>query len=115
MSNVLSISRPLDYSIAAMEDRSANRTKLQMQASLRPSGSAGFTVIVKDISLSGFAAEALTGMRPGSRVWLTISGLSPLLSEIEWNDGTMIGCSFANLLNEAVLESVIERYAQHHA
>ncbi len=102
----------LNYAEAALEDRSAPRIKLRIPAMLRPSGFKGFSVIVKDLSLSGFAAEALTGMKAGTRVFITMPGLSALEAEIAWNDGTMIGCSFQNLLNQAVLSSILCRYSE---
>ena len=101
----------ISYAEAALEDRSAPRTKLRIPASLRPSGFKGFSVIVKDLSMSGFAAEALTGMKAGTRVFITMPGLNALEAEIAWNDGTMIGCAFQNLLNEAVLDSILNRFS----
>lgn len=100
----------LRYEHAAQEDRSAPRIKLHIPASMRPSASPGFKVIVKDLSLSGVACEALTGMKAGTRVWLTLPGLSALQAEIMWNDGTMVGCGFTNLLNPAVLENILARF-----
>ena len=98
------------YEHAAQEDRSAPRVKLHIPATMRPSGSPGFSVVVKDLSLSGVACEALTGMRSGTRVWLTLPGLAALQAEIMWNDGTIVGCAFTNLLNPAVLENVLARF-----
>lgn len=98
------------YEHAAQEDRSAPRIRLNIPATMRPSGSPGFKVIVKDLSLSGFACEALTGMKAGTRVWLTLPGLAALQAEIMWNDGTIVGCAFNNLLNPAVLENVLARF-----
>jgi hypothetical protein len=60
------------YEDAAQEDRSAPRIKLKIPAQMRPSGSPAFSVIVRDLSLSGVACEALTGMAAGTRVWLTL-------------------------------------------
>ncbi len=102
--------RFMRYEHAAQEDRSAPRVKLNIPATMRPSGSPGFAVIVKDLSLSGVACEALTGMKGGTRVWLTLPGLSALQAEIMWNDGTMVGCAFNDLLNPAVLENILARY-----
>jgi PilZ domain len=97
--------RFLRYEDAAQEDRSAPRVRL-----MRPSGSQGFAVVVKDLSLSGVACEALTGMGAGTRVWLTLPGLNALQAKIVWNDGTMVGCEFDTLLNVAVMENVLARY-----
>ncbi len=103
--------KTMSYAQAALEDRCAPRIRLRIPASLRPSGFKGFSVIVKDLSLSGFSAEALTGMKAGTRVFITMPGLSGLEAEIAWNDGTMIGCAFENLLNEAVLDSILEHFS----
>jgi len=101
---------PDRYAIAAQEDRCAPRTKVSIDATLRPSGSPRFPVRVKDVSLAGFAAEAVTGLRSGSLCWLTLPGLEGLQAEVMWNDGTMIGCAFAKLLNPAVHDMLIARY-----
>lgn len=98
------------YSTAAQEDRCAPRTKVSIEATLRPSGGARFAVRVKDLSLAGFAAEAVTGLRSGSLCWLNLPGIEGLQAEVVWNDGSMIGCSFAHLLNPAVHDHLIARY-----
>jgi len=98
------------YAIAAQEDRCAPRTKVCIDATLRPSGAPRFPVKVRDVSLAGFAAEAVTGLRSGSLCWLTLPGLEGLQAEVMWNDGTMIGCAFAKLLNPAVHDMLISRY-----
>lgn len=100
----------LRYEDAAQEDRSAPRIKLKIPAQMRPSGSPAFSVIVRDLSLSGVACEALTGMSAGTRVWLTLPGLSALQAKIVWNDGTLVGCEFDTLLNVAVMENVLARF-----
>jgi hypothetical protein len=100
----------LRYEDAAQEDRSAPRVRLHIPASMRPSGSTGFTVVVKDLSLSGVACEALTSMSAGTRVWLTLPGLAALQAKIVWNDGTIVGCEFDSLLNPAVHENILARF-----
>lgn len=101
------------YEDAAQEDRSAPRIRLKIPASMRPSGSPAFAVIVRDLSLSGVACEALTGMGPGTRIWLTLPGLAALQAKIVWNDGTLVGCEFDTLLNVAVMENVLARFPAH--
>lgn len=101
---------PTSYAFAAQEDRCAPRTRLSMEAMLRPSGQQGFKVVIRDLSLGGFACEAVTSMRPGQLCWITLPGLSALQAELVWNDGHMVGCAFANLLNQAVHDAII---AQH--
>lgn len=101
---------PDRYAAAAQEDRCAPRSKVNVEAVLRPSGGHKFAVTVKDLSLAGFAAEAVTGMRSGSLCWLTLPGFEGLQAEVVWNDGGMIGCSFAQLLNQGVLDLMLKRY-----
>jgi hypothetical protein len=100
----------VDYPTAAMEDRSAPRYKFALSAQLRPSGVTGFTVIVTDISLSGFACEAVTGMPIGARCWLTLPGLGPLQAEVIRNDGRIVGCAFSNLISPIILDNIIARH-----
>jgi hypothetical protein len=100
----------ISYATATQEDRCGNRERVHISAHLRPSGSTGFAVVVKNLSVAGFSAEALTGMKPGSRIFITLPGLAAQQAEIVWNDGTMIGCSFQNLLNKAVFENFVRQY-----
>lgn len=98
------------YEDAAQEDRSAPRVRLHIPATMRPSGSPGFAVVVRDLSLSGVACEALTGMGAGTRIWLTLPGLAAMQAKIVWNDGTIVGCEFDTLLNVAVMENILARF-----
>jgi hypothetical protein len=103
--------RPLvDYEKAAMEDRSAPRHRFAIKASLRPSGVTGFSVVVTNLSMSGFACDAITGIPIGSRCWLSLPGLAPLQADVVRNDGFTVGCAFSNLLSQVVLDSIIRMH-----
>jgi PilZ domain len=101
---------PMYYDDAALEDRSAPRVQLSIPAQLRPSGVTGFAVRVTNLSLTGFGCEATTGMPKGARCWLTLPGLAPLQAEVVWNDGRTVGCAFSNILNRAILDSILNRF-----
>lgn len=101
---------PIFYDDAALEDRSAPRIVLNIPAQLRPSGVTGFTVHVTNLSLSGFACEATTGMPAGARCWLSLPGLAPLQAEVIWNNGQTVGCAFSNVLNRSVLDAILNRF-----
>jgi hypothetical protein len=101
---------PMYYDDAALEDRSAPRITLSIPAQLRPSGVTGFGVRVTNLSLSGFACEATTGMPSGARCWLALPGLSPMQAEVIWNNGQMVGCAFSNVLNRSVLDAILNRF-----
>jgi PilZ domain len=95
------------YFAAAQEDRCAPRIALDIRATLRPSGTHGFTVIVKDLSVAGFCVDAVTSMRAGALCWLTLPGLSGQQAEVMWNNGTQVGCAFAALLHPSVLDRLL--------
>ncbi len=97
------------YAQAAQEDRCAPRTVLNIPAMLRPAGSGPFATKLIDLSLGGFAAQAVTGMRAGGLCWLTIGSFKGLQAEVIWNDGQVVGCAFANLLNPAIFDSILNR------
>ncbi len=99
------------YDLAAQEDRCAPRTRVTIAATLRAPGSPRFAVTVKDISIAGFACEAVTSMRSGALCWLTLPGLEAQQAEVIWNDGIMVGCAFSSLLNPAVQDMMIARYS----
>ncbi len=77
---------------------------------LRPSGSSAVPVIVNNLSISGFACETFNGLRPGTLCWLTLPGLGSQQAEVVWSRGATIGCAFANLLNQAVLDLILSRH-----
>ena len=97
------------YSAASQEDRCSPRTRIAVQASLRPSGARAFQTTVQDLSLGGFSAVALNKMHPGSLCWLTLPGLEALQAEVIWWSNGTVGCAFANLLSPIIHDSVLSR------
>ena len=102
------------YLVAAQEDRGAPRTQLLIPASLRPSGSRGFQTEVRDLSLSGFSAQSINKMHPGTLCWLTITGLESLQAEVVWWNNQLVGCGFSKLLNPIVHDMIIARFTTTH-
>ncbi len=101
--------RPDFYSMAALEDRCCLRSPVAISGMLRPQGEKSFPVRVIDVSIAGFACEVITGLHTGKICWLTVPGMRGQEAKIIWNDGRTIGCAFANLLNNAVVDDVIAR------
>ncbi len=97
------------YELASREDRCGQREDVTIQATLRRSGDRPFNVAVKDISVSGFACEAITRMPVGTRCWLTLPGLEGQQAEVVRNDGAIVACAFAHLLSAAVLDRILSR------
>lgn len=100
------------YAIAAQEDRCAPRVDVRIPSMLRASGCHAVPVTVTNLSISGFACETFSALRPGMICWLTLPGLGSLQAEVVWTQGAQVGCAFANLLNQAVLDLMLSRHAR---
>ncbi|MEH6758225.1 MAG: PilZ domain-containing protein [Parasphingorhabdus sp.] len=98
------------YAFAAEEDRCALRHKVAIPAKLRFSGSTSFSVEIANISLAGFACDALLQAHPGTRCWLTLPGLAPLEAEVIHLNNMGLGCAFQSMLNPAVLDRFIANF-----
>lgn len=96
--------------IPQIEDRCAPRIRTDIPALIRISGGQKIPVAVRDLAIAGFSCEVVMGSRPGTLCWLTLPGLAAQEAEIVWNSGHMVGCAFRNLLNRAVLDSVLARH-----
>ena len=99
-----------NYETAAQEDRSAHRVKISVPATLRASGSKGFQTAVRDLSLSGFSATAMTRLHPGTYCWLTLPGMESLAAKVVWWDNGLVGGAFESLLSPLVLDDILTRW-----
>lgn len=109
MDSLINTHRP--YKLASLEDRCAPRVSLYIPAKLRLSGGQPFSVTVIDLSMAGFRCDASTRLRAREICWLTVAGLAAQQSEVAWNDGVQLGCAFSNLLDPAVIDHIIARWA----
>lgn len=98
------------YTFAAEEDRCAPRHKVAIPTKMRFSGSSSFDTEVANISLAGFACDALLQAHPGTRCWLTLPSLAPLEAEVIHRSNLGLGCTFRDMLNPAVLDRYISNY-----
>ena len=98
------------YSNAALEDRCAPRLRVNIPATLRPSGERGFQTVVVDLSLGGFCANSLQKLHAGNRCWLTLPGMEAKQADIVWWESGLVGCAFANLLSPIVHDNILARY-----
>ncbi|MFD2401962.1 PilZ domain-containing protein [Novosphingobium soli] len=101
---------PERYAQAAQEDRSAPRLRISIPASLRPSGSKGFQTAVRDLSLSGFSATAMTRIAPRTICWLTLPDKETMSAKVVWWDNGLVGCAFDTLLDPLELEAILARW-----
>ena len=90
--------------MAALETpRQARRLDVRLTGSLRERGNSKFEIDVLDMSVTGCRLETSFLLNPGTKVWITIPGLSALEAEITWRRNYCYGCRFTNLLHAAVL------------
>lgn len=104
-----------DYAFAAQEDRSAPRIRLTIPAMLRPAGGKRMQTVVRDISLSGFSATAISRISVGTTCWLTLPDCEPLQASTVWWEQGVIGCAFAHLLSPELYDKVLVRWQGDHA
>lgn len=98
------------YALAAQEDRSAHRVRLTIPATLRPAGARKFQTVVRDLSLSGFSATAITRIPLKTTCWLTVPGLEAMQSNVIWWEQGIVGCAFEQLLRPTDYETVLARW-----
>jgi hypothetical protein len=98
------------YAYAAQEDRSAHRVRLSIPATLRAAGGNRFQTVVRDLSLSGFSATAISRIPVGTQCWLTLPGCEPMQARVIWWEKGLIGCALEQLLSPAEYETVLARW-----
>jgi hypothetical protein len=98
------------YALAAQEDRSAHRVRLTIPATLRPAGARKFQTVVRDLSLSGFSATAITRIPAKTMCWLTLPGLEALQAHVIWWERGIVGCALEQLLSPLEYENVLVRW-----
>ncbi|WP_184243745.1 PilZ domain-containing protein [Novosphingobium chloroacetimidivorans] len=98
------------YGYATQEDRSSPRIRVAIPGHLRPAGGKRLVTNTRDISLSGFAAIAIARLKPGTKCWLTLSGIPSLEAEVVWWEGGVVGCAFTKLIDAAAFSDLLERW-----
>lgn len=97
--------------IPITDGRKAERRIVNLAAALRESGAKTGRIVVVDISVGGFKAEAEEPPQEGDEVWLKLAGLEPRRSRVVWvRDGTKgkeIGCEFEWPLHPRELEVIV--------
>lgn len=90
------------------DNRRALRQGVKLPAKLRDRTGARFNIEVVDLSVTGFRAEVVHTLHPGTAVWITIPGLAGLEAEVAWQRQEHVGCSFLQPLHAAVFDHVVK-------
>jgi hypothetical protein len=93
--------------IPITDGRKAERRIVNLAAALREEGAKSAKVVVVDISVGGFKAEADTAHQEGDEVWLKLAGVEPRRSRVVWVRGKEIGCEFEWPLHPRELEVIV--------
>ena len=93
------------------DGRKAERRIVNLAAALREEGAKTARIVVVDISVGGFKAEAEEAHETGDEVWLKLAGLEPRRSRVVWSRdgerGREIGCEFEWPLHPRELEVIV--------
>jgi hypothetical protein len=97
--------------IPISDGRKAERRIVNLAAALRENGARTSKIVVVDISVGGFKAEAQVPHLEGDEVWLKLAGLEPRRSRVVWvrdgEKGQEIGCEFEWPLHPRELEIIV--------
>ena len=92
--------------IPIAEGRKAERRIVNLAAALREEGAKSLPIILLDISVGGFKADAGEPLENGSEVWLKMPGWEARRSRVVWTEGKEIGCEFEYPLHPRELEQM---------
>ncbi len=93
------------------EHRRTVRLDVRFNACLRePGSSQKFEVDVIDLSMTGFRFETSFTIRPGSKVFVTIPGMSTLNATVHWARGYIYGARFDQPLYAGVFDMIAKRH-----
>ena len=93
--------------IPITDGRKAERRIVNLAAALREQGAKSSKIVVVDISVGGFKAEAEDPHQEGDEVWLKLAGLEPRRSRVIWVRGKEVGCEFEWPLHPRELELIV--------
>ncbi len=95
------------YRSSGNEDgRATTRRDVGVDAKVRDRNGSRYKIRVVDLSRTGFKAECVHSIRPGSLIWLTLPGLQSLEAEVAWQRGEFIGAAFHQPLHAAVFDHI---------
>lgn len=88
--------------------RLARRYSLALSLTAKVAG-ANRTLVLRDLSRTGFLAEALPRLELGETVEIDLPDRGPQRSLVVWTGDTLAGCTFATPISQAALSSALLR------
>lgn len=65
---------------------------------------------MRDLSLAGFSATAMSAIPPRTMCWLTFPESEPRQAKVVWWENGVVGCAFEQLLEQPELEAMLARW-----
>lgn len=65
-----------------------------------------------DISQVGCCLDFVSAPREGDLVWVQLTGLQPLASEVRWLEGCRVGVSFAHPIQAIIFQVLIDQFKE---
>jgi hypothetical protein len=93
--------------IPITDGRKAERRIVNLAAALRDVGTKTGPIVVLDVSLGGFKADAAEPIEEGTEVWLKLPGFEAKRSRVIWTNGKEIGCEFEWPLHQSELDLIV--------
>jgi hypothetical protein len=93
--------------IPIADGRKAERRIVNLAGALRESGAKTAPIVVCDVSIGGFKADAPEPIEEGAEVWLKLPGFEAKRSRVIWTNGKEIGCEFEWPLHQRELDQIV--------
>lgn len=87
--------------------RRAPRAPVSLDAKVGRGGLDRALCKVTDISMHGARLQTYSGLKPGSRIWLTLPRVGHVVAEVRWADDFAAGCEFQTPLAADALETLV--------
>lgn len=91
----------------ASDRRYAIRINVQIDAELLDQGRRRCAVTLTNLSITGCWFESDLPLRLPAPITLLIDGVDPILGEVVWAEGKLVGCHFAKPLSPTICNRII--------
>ncbi len=91
----------------ATDRRFAIRINVHIEAELVDQGRRRCTVTLTNLSITGCRFESDHPLRLAAPISLLIEGIAPIVGEVAWVEGRLIGCHFAEALSPTICNRII--------
>ena len=91
----------------ATDRRFAIRINVQIEAELIDKGRRRCSVTLTNLSITGCRFESDYPLGLAAPISLLIDGIDPIVGEVAWVDGRLIGCHFAEALSPTICNRII--------